>query len=154
MKTHTSECGTFQIRGSQAPRLEELEAERFVVERGQEPWVVSVTASAKRLDEVKVTWDIIGRSVHVRWLKDDRDVLVLERETVSRIGITSALPLKKRPASQVSACTKYFSQACTFTWVAQSVPGRCNAGRIEYIHIRAYRVKYGHCPPGQRYSCS
>ena len=71
----------------EAPRLEELEAEHFVVERGQEPWVVSVTASAKRLDEVKVTWDIIAQSVHVRWLKEDRDVLVLERETVSRISV-------------------------------------------------------------------
>ena len=71
----------------EAPGLEELEADHFVVERGQVPWVASVTASARSLDEVRVTWDVIAQSVHVRWLNEARDVLVLERETVSRVSV-------------------------------------------------------------------
>ncbi|MFK4806761.1 PA14 domain-containing protein [Microbacterium sp. ZW CA_36] len=72
---------------------------------------------------------------------------------VWKYGITSAKPLASRPTSQLRACAAYFSQSCTYSWVAQNVKGFNNARRIEYLHIRAYRVKYGSCPPGQRLSC-
>ncbi|MFF3028845.1 PA14 domain-containing protein [Microbacterium sp. NPDC057944] len=70
-----------------------------------------------------------------------------------KYGITSALPLASRPSSQVAACSAYFKQSCKFSWVAQGVKGFNAARRIEYTYIRAYRVKFGKCPPGQRNSC-
>jgi len=71
---------------------------------------------------------------------------------VWKYGITSQVFKAARPKSQLAQCAAYYRTTCGYQAIGTAI-GYESARRIEYVYIRAYRVKYGHCPPGQRLSC-
>jgi large repetitive protein len=71
---------------------------------------------------------------------------------VWKYGITSQAG-NKRPNSQLSACARYYGSSCQVNTVMSGIPGYGRARQAEYLRIRAYRVQFGRCPPGQRWSC-
>jgi hypothetical protein len=51
------------------------------------PGVVAVTAWATDGAAVTLTWDVIARSVSVRWLEAGDERLTLEREAASKVSV-------------------------------------------------------------------
>jgi hypothetical protein len=71
----------------EVPQLDDLADLGIMVERPDSPGVASVAAISGDGGSVTLTWDEIAGSVSVRWLEGDRERLVLERETASRVAV-------------------------------------------------------------------
>ncbi|WP_309065447.1 PA14 domain-containing protein [Microbacterium sp.] len=69
-----------------------------------------------------------------------------------KYGITSQKNANARPASQLAACARHFGRTCEYRHL-RSATGFYAARKIEYTYIRAYRSRWGVCPPGQYWSC-
>ena len=69
------------------PVLEDLVSLPVEVSRGDEPWVVSVTAKAVNGDEVTLTWDEVAASIHIRCVAQGVDRFIVERENIVRVDI-------------------------------------------------------------------
>ncbi len=71
----------------EVPKVEDLTDLEVDVAQEETPGVVTVTAWADDGSSVALTWDEIAASVHLRWRRDGEDILVLTRETASKVTI-------------------------------------------------------------------
>lgn len=71
----------------EVPHPDDLADLAVTVEPSAQPWIASVTARADDGSRVTLTWDEIAGSVSVRWVDGDRERLVLERETASKVSV-------------------------------------------------------------------
>lgn len=71
----------------EVPRLDDLSDLDVAIELSEEPGVVSLTAWADDGSRVTLTWDEIAGSTSIRWSDGDRERLVLERETASKVSV-------------------------------------------------------------------
>lgn len=71
----------------ETPALSDLAGLPVVLQRGNEPWVLSVVARSSDGDEVRFTWDEIAAAVHVRWVSGSSCLLTLERESIVKVAV-------------------------------------------------------------------
>lgn len=74
----------------EAPRAEDLdhiEGVDVTLPSTDEPWIVSVTARADDGAQVTMTWDVSARSVAIKWIDEQGEVMALERETVTKVAV-------------------------------------------------------------------
>ena len=87
-----------------------------------------------------------------RWFRPNAKYSVYEIRKSGqtwKYGITSGANANRRPSSQLKQC----GSSCTYRFLHRNVRGYYAARSLEYGYISAYRNRFGHCPPGQRYSC-
>ena len=93
----------------------------------------------------------VPRPQETKW-RNEKDYTVYAIYTASgdvwKYGITSQRDPESRPNRQLPGC----GAGCTSLPLTTRV-GYTAARWVEYILIRSYRVRWGECPPGQRYSC-
>ncbi|MDO7883491.1 RHS repeat-associated core domain-containing protein [Antiquaquibacter soli] len=118
--------------------------------------VVVIAVIAAVVEIAKAVPLAVPRPQRTSW-RSDKNYSVYEIFNVSsgavwKIGITSQVNLLTRPNSQLPRCEEHYGSPCLAREIATRV-GYFEARMVEYLRIRAYRVRYGECPPGQRYSC-
>lgn len=74
-------------RTMEVPHPLDLDGLPVDVVRSEELGVVSVTGWSNDGSVVTLTWDETAGSVHVRWVEDDEERLVLEREATCKVSV-------------------------------------------------------------------
>ena len=72
----------------EVPHVEDFAEVAVTAVSGEEAGVVSVTAESDGGAVVSLTWDVIARSVTVRWSEGDLEVFNLYRESATKLTIT------------------------------------------------------------------
>ncbi|WP_430868982.1 DNRLRE domain-containing protein [Demequina aurantiaca] len=117
--------------------------------------VVAVVWLARKIYEAakRIPWPQLGSRTY-RAIHDYRVYQIhrVSNGAIWKYGITS-VEGNSRPASQISACYRYFKSACTYLFISGYIKGFYNARLWEASYITAYWIKYKKCPPGQSVSC-